>query len=176
MSFINLEMTAMKPEYLIICVEDEPDVLDAVLRDLSIFETHFVLEGFSSADAVRDFLTASDAGTIHPALFVCDHMMPGTTGVDFLVEVERFGLAAGAKKMLLTGQAGLQDTVKAVNHGHLDFYLAKPWTKDILVETAKGLLTSFIRENGVNPLPYMNLLDAEALSGMVRDDRRLTDR
>jgi CheY-like chemotaxis protein len=166
----------MKPEYLIICVEDEPDVLDAVLRDLSVFESHFILEGFSSADAVRDFLTASDAGTIRPALFVCDHMMPGTTGVDFLVEVERFGLAAGAKKMLLTGQAGLQDTVKAVNHGHLDFYLAKPWTKDALVEAAKGLLTGFVKDNGVNPLPYMNLLDAEVLSDMVRSDRRLTDR
>ncbi len=166
----------MKPEYLIICVEDEPEVLDAVLRDLSGFESHFHIEGFSSADAVRDFLTASSAGTIHPALFICDHMMPGTTGVDFLVEVERFGLADGAKKMLLTGQAGLQDTVKAVNLGHLDFYLAKPWTREILVESVKGLLTAFIRDNGINPLPYLTVLNAEALTDSLRSDRRLTDR
>lgn len=166
----------MKPEYLIICVEDEPDVLDAVLRDLQSLESHFLIEGFSSADSVRDFLTASTADTLKPALFICDHMMPGTTGVDFLVEVERFGLANGAKKMLLTGQAGLQDTVKAVNLGHLDFYLAKPWSKQSLLDAVQGLLIAFIRDNEVNPIPYMTVLDPEALSNILRSDRRITDR
>lgn len=166
----------MKPEYLILCVEDEADVLDAVLRDLKPFESHFIVEGFSTADSVRDFLTASSAGTLKPALFVCDHMMPGTTGVDFLVEVETFGLAEGAKKMLLTGQAGLLETVKAVNQGHLDYYLAKPWTADALQEAVRQLLTAFVREKKINPLPYLTILDAKQLTGTLRDDNRLTDR
>jgi CheY-like chemotaxis protein len=166
----------MKPEYLIICVEDEPDVLDAVLRDLVPFESHFLIEGFGSADSVRDFLTASSAGSLKPALFVCDHMMPGTTGVDFLVEVETFGLAAGAKKMLLTGQAGLLETVKAVNQGHLDYYLAKPWTPEVLQQAVRLLLTSYIREQNLNPMPYMGVLDPAQLAEMLRRDRRLTDR
>lgn len=166
----------MKPEYLILCVEDEADVLDSVLRDLEPLSRHFLVEGFSSADSVRDFLTASTAGAIRPALFVCDHLMPGTTGVDFLIEMERFGLAPGAKRMLLTGQAGLLDTVRAVNEGHLEYYLAKPWTREHLLGAARTLLTRFVIEQDLDPLPYMDVLDAEALSEHLRMERRLTDR
>ena len=43
----------MKPNLVILCVDDEPPVLDAVVRDLAPFENAFVLETAGSAAEAR---------------------------------------------------------------------------------------------------------------------------
>jgi response regulator RpfG family c-di-GMP phosphodiesterase len=77
--------------------------------------------------------------------------------------------------MLLTGQAGLNDTVKALNEGGLDYYLAKPWNRDKFQQIVNKLLTDFVIKRVKNLLPFMSLLDAEKLSNSIRDKNSLTD-
>lgn len=165
----------MKTKYLILCIEDEADVLEAVLRDLKSLESNFLIEGFSSAEYARKYLQKL-SDDFQPALFICDHIMPGTTGVEFIVELEKNGLTQKAKKMLLTGQAGLQDTIMAINLGKLDFYLAKPWDKKSLLAAVINLLTKFIIENKINPLTFMEVLDPTILAESMRSGKYVTDR
>ena len=77
--------------------------------------------------------------------------MPGTLGVSFLIELHDRVSTKDAKKVLLTGQAGLQDTINAVNQAEFDYYFGKPWDVDELHLTIKKLLTDFVISNDGTP-------------------------
>ncbi len=160
----------------IMCVDDEPEVLEAVERDLAFFEDVFPLEATSSASEARSVLERIEARGDELAVIFCDHVMPGETGVELLEWMETTEAFGNTKKALLTGQAGLDATIQAVNNANLDFYIQKPWTKENLLSTARDLLTQYVLESGKNPLPYMSMLNAEAVtkamheSGLVSDE------
>lgn len=160
----------------IMIIEDEPEVLDSVIQDVEIFEDQFRIESAGSVDEARKVLKMLEENKTDVALFICDHLMPGVTGVDFLVELNDHALYRNSSKMLLTGQAGLPDTVKAVNLGGLDYYLAKPWKSEHLQQVVKTLLTDYVERHVENVLPYMMVLDAERLSEVVRGKKTVTDR
>jgi FixJ family two-component response regulator len=165
----------MKTNLAIICIEDEPEVLEAIIRDLEMFEDYFRIEAAQSVNEARGLVQLLLAADIRPALFICDHRMPGETGVDYLIQLNKDKIMLKAKKMLLTGQAGLPDTVKAINAGGLDYYMAKPWSKDDIQDVVKKLLTEFVSQNVENVLPYMMILDAEKLSNSMRNRNIMTD-
>lgn len=165
----------MKPNLAIICIEDEAEVLEAIIRDLEIFEDYFRIEAAQSVNEARGLVQLLLASDIIPALFICDHLMPGETGVDYLIQLNQDKIMMKSRKMLLTGQAGLPDTVKAVNSGGLDYYLAKPWKKNELQHVVKELLSEFVAKNVENVLPYMMILDAEKLSDSMRQRKTMTD-
>lgn len=165
----------MKPELAIVCIEDEAEVLESIVMDLEIFEDQFFIEPATSVQDARLILDRLTAQGIHVALFICDHLMPGTTGVEFMVGLSKQHEFRHSRKMLLTGQAGLEDTVKAVNEAGLDFYLAKPWKREQLQAIVRDLLTGYVAENVQNVLPYMISLDSELLSDVMRNRKTLTD-
>ncbi|WP_237714700.1 hypothetical protein [Aeromonas sp. 159] len=49
----------MNKHYLILCVDDEREVLDAVIHDLAPFRSHFELEAAESVDEARAVVDAS---------------------------------------------------------------------------------------------------------------------
>lgn len=165
----------MNPTLAIICVEDEPEVLDSIILDLEMYEDVFQLEAATSVNDALSIMKRLDENDIPIALFICDHLMPEKTGVDFLIELNQNPLYKSSAKMLLTGQAGLNDTVKALNQGGLDYYLAKPWKRDEFQHIVNKLLTEFVIKRVKNLLPYMSVLDAEKLSNAIRDSNTLTD-
>jgi response regulator RpfG family c-di-GMP phosphodiesterase len=165
----------MKPKLAIVCIEDEAEVLESVLRDLEIFEDHFRIEAAQSVPEAEKLVELLIKDDCIPALFICDHLMPGITGVEFMVGLSKIPETDRAGRMLLTGQAGLPDTVKAVNEAGLDYYLAKPWKTAQLQEVVKDLLTRYVGLYESNPLPYMAVLDPEKLSDAMRDRKTLTD-
>lgn len=165
----------MKSKLMIICIEDEGEVLESILNDLEIFEDYFRIEAAQSVSEAQKLVELLIKDGLHPALFICDHMMPGTSGVDYLIELSNVPETAQAKRMLLTGQAGHDDTIKAVNEAGLDFYLSKPWKTNRLQEVVKDLLTDYVAQYVENPLPFMAVLDAEKLSNSMRDRKTLTD-
>ena len=119
-------------KYLILCVDDEREVLDSVMQDLDCFEEHFMLEAAESVNEAKEIIAEAQSDSIALALILCDHIMPEQTGISFLIELNEDDQTQCAKKLLLTGQAGLEDTVEAVNHSSLDFYISKPWNGDDL--------------------------------------------
>lgn len=151
------------PRLVVLCVEDEPDVRDAIVRDLAPFEPAVVTETAESVDDARAALAEITEGRDRLGLVLADHLLPGTTGVDFLVELHEDEATGRAKKVLLTGQAGLDDTVKAVNRADLDRYVAKPWDPEELRAVVREQLTDFVVEYVDDVLPYLTVLDGARL-------------
>ncbi len=161
-------------EILILCVEDEPDVRDALERDLTPFADVFAIE---MAEDAEDALAVIEDYTARRAvlgLVLADHVLPGTSGVDLLVQLHDDPATASARKVLITGQASHGDTIRAINQAELDHYIAKPWTPDELHEVVRTQLTRFVADSVDDVLPYVGVLDGAALMDVVRD--RLSDR
>ncbi|PJG58741.1 response regulator [Aeromonas cavernicola] len=156
--------------YLILCVDDEREVLDAVIHDLTPFSSHFELEAAESVDEAREVLNEWESEGGKLALILCDHIMPGTLGVDFLVELNQRASTRASRKLLLTGQAGLEATVAAVNRGGLHYYLAKPWQLDTLQDAVREQLTDYLlAEDGDNAFHYAPRLNQARLFAAIHD-------
>jgi response regulator RpfG family c-di-GMP phosphodiesterase len=164
-----------RSDIYILCVEDEQEVLDAVVRDLEKLEEQFPIETANSAEEAREVITKLLDDGKKIGLIVCDHILPGDNGVELLIELHRDETTHTTRKMLLTGQAGLDDTVRALNEARLHHYIAKPWTRQELMEVAVKLLTDFVIEEEENLLPYMAALDAERISESIRTRRSISD-
>ncbi|HAS63442.1 MAG TPA: hypothetical protein DCS35_13305 [Vibrio sp.] len=158
-------------KYLILCVDDEREVLDSVIQDLDCFEEHFLLEGAQSVAEAKEIIADAQAEGTQLALILCDHIMPEQTGISFLIELHDDKLTAKSKKLLLTGQAGLEDTVEAINHASLDFYLSKPWGGEQIRVTARELLTQYMIENEPELMPWAQVLDTEKIFNAIADNR-----
>ncbi len=158
----------MKPDLVILCVDDEPAVLDAVVRDLAPFENAFVLETAASAAEARAIVAELPERKRRLALALCDHRMPGETGTDFLIALQRDPVTRPARKLLLTAQAGHEDTIRALNLGGLDHYIAKPWDPEALRTVLRDQLTTYVIDAQLDPLPYLAVLDTARLAEALR--------
>jgi thioredoxin reductase (NADPH) len=110
----------------ILTVDDEPEVLNAVERDL---RTHYAAgyrilkagSGAQAMEAVRE-LKARNAAV---ALFLVDARMPQMSGTEFLVQARQ--VFPDARKVLLTAYADTDVAISGINLVQLDHYLMKPW-------------------------------------------------
>lgn len=165
----------MKPKIYILIVEDEPEVLDSIVRDITEFEEHFEVEMADTAEEADEIISEITEGENLIGLILCDHVLPGKNGVELLIEMQQNEKTKPTKKVLITGQAGLEETVKAVNEADLKHYIAKPWEKSELVKITRNLLTDFVIKHVKDPLPYMQVLDAEKIAEHLRANRGITD-
>jgi thioredoxin reductase (NADPH) len=114
----------MKP--IILAVDDDPEVLNAVDRDL---RAHFradyrVIKVGSGRQAMEATVELKQRGS-SVALFLVDERMPEMTGTQFLGEALK--LYPDARKVLLTAYADTETAIAAINQIGLDHYLLKPW-------------------------------------------------
>lgn len=165
----------MKPKIYILIVEDEAEVLDSIVRDITEFEEHFEVEMADTAEEAEEIIRDILEEESLIGLILCDHVLPGKNGVELLIEMQMNEKTKPTKKVLITGQAGLEETVKAVNEADLKHYIAKPWEKEELVKITRNLLTDFVIKHIKNPLPYMQILDAEKIAEHLRTSGGLTD-
>ncbi|MFY8216791.1 MAG: response regulator, partial [Chthoniobacterales bacterium] len=93
-------MKHSQPNLAILCLEDEPAVLDAVVRDLAPFEELFLIEPVESVTDARHVMEALREKKIPLALALCDHLLPGTTGTEFLIELNRSDATKSTRKVL----------------------------------------------------------------------------
>ncbi|WP_455158870.1 response regulator [Schaalia cardiffensis] len=152
----------------ILSLEDEANVREALERDLDDFWRHVRLEVADDADdawsAVEDIVADGD----ELALVLSDHRLPGKSGVDFLVELVKNPRFSSTRTVLVTGQADQDDTIRALNEAGLDHYIAKPWDPVNLQEVVRHQLTDFVLEAGINPLPYLPVLDGVRVMEAIR--------
>ena len=107
----------------ILCVDDEPNVLQAFRRQLrKDFDIVTALGGQEGLDAI------SSEGPF--AVIVSDMRMPGMDGIEFLSRVKQG--APDSVRIMLTGCADQQTAVNAVNTGRIFRFLAKPCPPELL--------------------------------------------
>ncbi|MBV8552925.1 MAG: FAD-dependent oxidoreductase [Acidobacteriaceae bacterium] len=111
---------------VILTVDDDPDVLRAVERDLrrKYAEHYRILKAASGKEAL-DLLHRLKQQDAPVALLVVDHRMPQMNGIETLLEAIR--IYPGAKRILLTAYADTEAAIKAINEVQLHHYLLKPW-------------------------------------------------
>ncbi|MBY7897200.1 response regulator [Vibrio fluvialis] len=153
----------------IICVDDQREVLSAVLQDLEPLATWLNIEDCESAYEVLDLMDDLDAQGEHIALIISDHVMPGKTGVDLLTEVAEDSRFKGTKKVLLTGQATHTDTINAINAAGIDRYFEKPWNAKALVECVRSLVTEYVFERGMDYTEWHDHLDQKIVLKLIRE-------
>jgi response regulator RpfG family c-di-GMP phosphodiesterase len=156
-------------------LEDEPAVLSAVVRDLAPFEDAFQIVPVESVAEARKVLATLTEKKIPLALALCDHLLPGVSGTEFLVELNHAEKTRATRKVLITAQAGLSDTVKAINEGNLNHYIGKPWQPEDLRAVVCDQLTSYLLATKTNPLPYLSVLDAPRLLEAMQGNNLTTD-
>ena len=111
---------------VILTVDDDPQVLRAVERDLRRkYAREYRVLRADSGESALDTLGKLKLRGDPVALFLVDQRMPGMTGVEFLEKaVELF---PEAKRDLLTAYADTDAAIRAINEVGLDYYLQKPW-------------------------------------------------
>lgn len=164
----------MDEKIYILVVEDELEVMEALVRDLEKFESLFPVEAANNASEAKEVIDHIIDHGHKIGLVLCDHVLPGKNGVDLLIDMQNHPETAKSKKVLVTGQAGHHDTILAINKADLDHYIAKPWSQAELEKVVVNELTDFVIANEKNLLPYMQILDADRLSDALRKNR-MTD-
>ena len=114
------------PKPFILTIDDDPQVLAAVERDLRrhYSEDYRILRASSGAEALEALGDLKDRGDA-VALFLADQRMPQMTGTEFLREARK--LYPQARTVLLTAYADTDAAIQAINDVGLDHYLMKPW-------------------------------------------------
>ncbi len=111
---------------IIFTVDDEPQVLNAVERDLrNHYRNDYRILKARSGNEALDTLRQLKQRNSAVALFLVDQRMPQMSGTDFLGEALKF--YPEARKVLLTAYADTQAAITSINNIGLDFYLMKPW-------------------------------------------------
>jgi len=113
----------------ILCVDDETNVLQAFERQL---RKQFDLKTALGPELGLQAL--ADNGPF--AVVVSDLRMPGMNGIEFLTRVRQ--KAPDTVRVMLTGDADLGATIKAVNEGQIFQFLTKPCPADMLARTLES--------------------------------------
>jgi diguanylate cyclase (GGDEF)-like protein len=126
----------------ILCVDDEDGVLAALRAQLGArFGHECAIATASSGDDALLLFDELEKDGEHVAVIIADQIMPGMKGVDLLERIDR--RSPLTTKILLTGQAGLDAVISAINRAHLNHYIPKPWDEASLHLAVENLLRQY---------------------------------
>jgi thioredoxin reductase (NADPH) len=111
---------------VLLTVDDDPDVLQAVERDLrSRYSERYRILRASSANEALEVLHRLKSRNDSVALLLADQRMPELDGVGFLAQAT--DLFPAAKRALLTAYADTNAAIEAINSARVHYFLLKPW-------------------------------------------------
>ena len=114
--------------YLVLAVDDEPDILAAIVS---------ILEGVATVYTARSGAEARALlAQCQPDLLILDVSLGDVDGLEFLAEIRR---RSAAPALIITGQGGEGVVIRAIRQRAND-YLAKPFTRAELRERVEALL------------------------------------
>ena len=127
-------MSIQKTLPRILCVDDEPRVLDSLVLTLRReYEVHIAVGGEEALHKLK---------TLGTFAVVCSDMrMPGMDGATLLKSVMR--LYPETTRILLTGEPGRDAAVNAVNEGQIFRFLTKPCPPDRLKSALEAAVTQY---------------------------------
>ena len=114
------------PKPVLLCVDDDSDVLRAIERDLrSQYGAEYRVIPFESPDKALDGLKQLKLRDDSVALLLADQRMPKMDGVAFLQEAMH--IYPEAKRALLTAYADTTAAISAINQASINYFFLKPW-------------------------------------------------
>lgn len=100
------------------------------------------------------------------SVVVSDMRMPGMNGTEFLAEVRE--KAPKAVRLMLTGQADMEDTIDVVNKGHIFRFLTKPCLPEMMTGTLNDAIEQYRLVNAERELLEKTLLGSiKVMTGVL---------
>lgn len=135
-------MTASSERPVIVFVDDESSILEAARHQLrdhlgGHFDIETAVSGAEALELIEEFIEDG----IEVPVIISDEIMPEMRGHEFLAEAHK--RLPDTRKVLMTGQAGVDAVVAAVNAAELFHYIAKPWSKVDLTLTVDRAVESY---------------------------------
>src|ERR1700730_17882663 len=116
----------MMAKPILLTVDDDPDVLRAIERDLrSQYGAEYRVVSSDTPEGALDLLKGLKVRNDGVALLLADQRMPKMDGVVFLQEARK--IFPEAKRALLTAYADTNAAINAINQANLDYFFMKPW-------------------------------------------------
>src|SRR6266853_407555 len=114
------------PKPVLLTLDDDPEVLRAVERDLrkKYADRYRIVRADSGASALQSLQTLKKRNEA-VALLLVDQRMPEMSGVEFLNKA--IAIFPEAKRVLLTAYADTDAAIQAINQARIQHYLLKPW-------------------------------------------------
>lgn len=130
---------------VIICIDDEPSVLESLKIELKralgtecLIET---AEGGEDALVLFEELLTDDCEV---ALVLSDYIMPDIKGDEVLKRIHT--MSPNTLKIMLTGHANIEAVSNAIKYARLYRYIAKPWQPEDLKLTVVEAVHSYLQD------------------------------
>ncbi len=135
----------MTKKPIIICVDDEPMVLESLKIELkkaigSECRIETAENGEDTLELIDELLADGDS----IAVVISDHYMPGIKGDELLTRIHN--RLPDTLKIMLTGHADLEAVGNAIHYAKLYRYIAKPWQPEDLHLTVVEAVNSFLQK------------------------------
>jgi PAS domain S-box-containing protein len=135
----------MSNKPVIICVDDEPIILESLKIELkkALGEEHLLetAEGGEEALELIDELLAEGCEIV---AVISDYLMPNLKGDELLKQIHT--ISPKTIKIMLTGQADLEAVANTIKYAKLYRYISKPWQSEDLKLTLKEAVNSYFME------------------------------
>jgi len=140
-----------KSDIKILCVDDEPDILEILKYNLSN-------EGYDISVANDGLSCIKKAKEINPNLIIMDVMMPNMDGIQACENLRADEKFNDTIIMFLTARGEDYSHVAAYEAG-ADDYVTKPVKPKVLVSKVKGLLRRFkkVNDNDINIIEHNDI-------------------
>src|SRR5579871_6223951 len=111
---------------ILLSVDDDPDVLRAIERDLrSHYGASYRVLASDGPEQALDLLKQLKVRNDSVALLLADQRMPKMDGIGFLREAMQ--IFPDAKRALLTAYADTSAAISAINQANINYFFLKPW-------------------------------------------------
>jgi len=111
---------------VLLTVDDDPDVLRAIERDLRTqYGGDYRVISSDSPTGALDLLKGLKVRNDGVALLLADQRMPNLDGIGFLQQARE--IYPEAKRALLTAYADTNAAISAINQANIDYFFMKPW-------------------------------------------------
>lgn len=122
---MQLEDTELEINATLLVVDDEENILSSLVRLFEEEESFHVIAKNNAIDA----LSVLEQHSVD--IIISDMRMPNMDGATFLAQAAvRW---PDTSRMLLTGFADMESTIRAINEGNISHYISKPWDDDDLI-------------------------------------------
>jgi phosphoserine phosphatase RsbU/P len=139
-TFPKIEASHNEEKPSILVVDDDPFVLEALETILKRedYEVYKATDGFNALQLIKQH---------SPAVIMCDQFMPGITGIEVLKQTQE--MLPESIRILITAAVDSQTAIDAINVGHVNQYITKPWKNENLLRVVRDSLEKYklIKEN-----------------------------
>lgn len=131
-------------ENILLCVDDEPSVLNVLRQLLQNMDDDVLVEIAESGQEALQLCAELREQGREVSVVLSDFLMPNMRGDEFLIRLHQTSPAT--IKIMLTGQSDLDGVKRSINEANLYRFIEKPLNNADLVLTVKSALHAYAQE------------------------------